>query len=242
VKYELRGGHHIERKEFDRRIKTAEKYIFSLGPSDPSEEIGRINATLYLAKIHYAQEKLGCEPRAMFIGAPDFTFQTSPHKFYASVPEGGKIIWGDRRHDFIPGDMEFDFCGMLVGTAENVSSLEEIIDAIHEIKEKEEEFKIDGKDVDLRNFSPGSHFLNIYKVQNYEASDLPGRIAILHTSSNKMRDLLIDFVRERGDEIPTPFGKLHVLLDADAREYAKKCEYASNFSKKEERASLHENF
>lgn len=71
-------------------MRNAEKYLFSLGLNDPAEEVGRVNAILYLAKMHYIQEKLGYKPQPMFIGTPDFTFQTSPRKFHESVPEGGR--------------------------------------------------------------------------------------------------------------------------------------------------------
>lgn len=94
MEYELRGRYPLKREEFDRRMRNAEKNLFSLGLNDSAEEIGRINAILYLAKIHYIQEKLGYKPRAMFIGAPDFTFQTSPHKFHESVPEGVRSYGG----------------------------------------------------------------------------------------------------------------------------------------------------
>ncbi len=230
MEYELRGRYPLSREEFDKRMKNAEKYLFNLGMNDPAEEVGKINTTFFVAKMHYIQEKLGYEPRAMFIGAPDFTFQTSPHKFYESVPEGGKIIWGDGSYDLVPGEMEFDFCGMLVGAAKNDPDLEEILDILHEMREKG--LKIDGKEIGLRNFSPGSHFLNLYEVENYETLDLPRIVAVLHTSSNEMRDSLINFVCERAEEMRTPFGKSYVLQDADAREYRERCGYASDFSRR----------
>lgn len=240
MEYELRGGYPLEREEFDIRVKNAERYLFSLGMNDPAEKVGRINAVLYLAKIHYIQEKLGYEPRAMFIGAPDFSFQTSPHKFHASVPEGGKIIWGDGSYELIFGEMEFDFCGMLVGAVEKNPSLGEILDILHKIKEKN--LEIDGRKIDLRNFSPGSHFLNLYEVENYEALDLPRVVAVLHTSSNEMHDPLIEFVRERAEEMHTPFGKSYVLRDDDALEYKRRCEYASDFSRRKRELLFEEIF
>jgi len=233
MEYELRGGYPLKREEFDERMRYAEKYLFSLGMGDPAEEVGRINATLYIAKIHYIQEKLGYRPRAMFIGAPDFTFQTSHHKFYASVPEGGKVIWGDGTYDFIPEEIEFDFCGTLTGAVGGKPSLEEILDVLHGMNGKS--LEIDGRKIEMKNFSPGSHFLNLYEVLDYEAQDLPRVVAILHTSSNEMRDLLIDFVRERDEEIRTPFGKSSILRGEDAREYEERCKYASDFSKRKRR-------
>jgi len=230
MEYELRGRYPLKRKEFDERMRNAEKFLFSLGTNDSSEEVGRINAILYLAKMHYIQEKLGYKPRAMFIGAPDFTFQTSPHKFRKSIPEGGKLIWGDGSYDFVPGEMEIDLCGILVGAVKNGPNLEEILDSLHEMKEKN--LEIDGRKIELRNFSPGSHFLNLYEIENHEVLDLPKVVAVLHTSSNEMRDSLINFVNERAEEMQTPFGKSYILQGDDALEYEKRCKYASDFSKR----------
>jgi len=229
MEYELRGRHPLKREEFDGRMRNAEKYLFSLGLNDPAEEVGRVNAILYLAKMHYIQEKLGYKPHAMFIGTPDFTFQTSPRKFHESVPEGGKVIWGDGAYDFVPGEMEFDFCGMLVGAVKNDPNLEEILDILYEMKEKN--LEIDGRRVELRNFSPGSHFLNLYGVENHEVLGLPKVVAVLHTSSNEMRDSLINLVHERAEEMQTPFGRSYILQGSDAREYEKRCRHASDFSK-----------
>ena len=240
MEYELRRGYPLKREEFDERMKNAEKYLFSLGMNDPAEEVGRINAILYIAKIHYIQEKLGYKPQGMFIGAPDFTFQTTPHKFYGSVPEGGKIIWGDGSYDLILGEMEFDFCGMLVGAVKNDPDFEEILDTLYKMKEKN--LEIDGRKIGLRNFSQGSHFLNLYEVENYEVLDLPKVVAVLHTSSDEMRNPLIKFVRERSEEMQTPFGKSCVLQGDNAREYERRCKYASEFSRRKRKLLFEEIF
>lgn len=240
MKYELRKGYPLKREEFDERMKNAEKYLFSLGVNDPAEEVGRTNALFYLAKIHYIQEKLGYKQQGMFIGAPDFTFQTTPHKFYGSVPEGGKIIWGDGSYDLILGEMEFDFCGMLVGAVKNDPDLEEILDTLYKMKEKN--LEIGGRKIGLRNFSQGSHFLNLYEVKNYEVLDLPKVVAVLHTSSDEMRDLLIKFVRERSEETQTPFGESCVLQGDNAREYERLCKYASEFSRRKRKLLFEEIF
>ncbi len=240
MKYDIRGSHLLKRKELNEKIRNAEKYIFSLGINDSAEKIGRINATLYLAKMHYIQEKLGYKPRAMIIGGPDFTFQTAPHKFYASVPEGCKIIWGDGAYDLIFNDMESDFCGMLVGAVRNDLGLERLLDTLYRMKEKN--IEIDGKKILLRNFSSGSHFLNLYEVENQEVLGLPEMVAVLHTSSDEMRDLLLNFTRERSEEIQTPLGKSYVLQGDDAREYARRCKYASDFSKRKRKLLFEEIF
>lgn len=230
MKYEFKENLIPVTKDIKRRIEHAKKYVFSLGVGDTAEEIGKANAIVYIAKLHFAQEKLGYSPKALFLGSPDFSFQTSPHKFQNSVPEGGKLLWGDGTYDFIPGDLEFDFCGNLVGEVSNNLSIEKIIDKLYEIKQKE--YFIDDIRVNLDNFAPGNHFLNIYEVEENEKKKLPRRIAILHTSSDEMRDYLMEFVKEKGEIIDTPFGKLPVLTAKNAEKYISLCKYASDFSLK----------
>lgn len=231
MEYVLRKGYPLRRREFDERIAEAERHIFSLGLGDAAEEVGRVNAALFLAKLHYLQEQLGYDRHAMFIGTPDFTFQTSPYKFRDAVPEGGKLIWGDGGYNLIPAEIEPDFCGLLVGTVEDSVSLEEILDSLYSMSVRDNCY-INGVKVKLENFRPGSHFLNVYRVEGHEALNLPEIVAVLHTSSSEMRDQLTNFVRERGEMIWTPFGRTYLLRDGDAREYEKRCRYADEFSEK----------
>lgn len=238
MEYELRDF-PIEREEFDERMSFAEKYLFSLGIEDVVEEIGRENAKFFIANIHSVQEKLGYEKRAMVVGAPNFTFQTSSTKFRKGIPEGARFTWGNK-YDIVPADLEFDFCGMLVGVVEDNLSLESILNTLHEMEEKR--YEIDGIEIERSFFWPGGHFLKLYEVKDYKALDLPENVAVLHTSSNEMWNLLRDFARERSEKIETPFGETRVLVGRDAREYEKICKYASNFSKRKRQLIFKEIF
>lgn len=239
MKYELRGF-PLKRKEFDERMSFAEKYLFSFGLKDAAEEIGRENAKLFIANIHSIQEKLGYKKRAIVVGAPDFTFQTSSNKFREGIPEGARFTWGDGTYDFLPADLELDFCGMLVGAVEDDLSLERILDTLCKMREKR--YEIDNTEIERSFFWPGSHFLKLCEVKNYEALDLPKFVAVLHTSSNEMRNRLKNFVRERAEEMETPFGTTRVLRGSNAREYEKLCKYASNFSKRKRQLLFKEIF
>ena len=239
MKYELRSF-PLKRKEFDEKMSFAEKNLFSLGLKDVSEEIGRENAKWFIANIHSIQEKLGYEKKVMVVGAPNFSFQTSSNKFRRGVPEGAWFMWGDNTNDFVPADFEIDFCGMLIGTVEEDLSLERILDTLHKMREKR--YEIDNVEIERSYFWPGSHFLKLYDVKNYKALDLPKNVAVLHTSSNKMRNQLKDFVRERAKEIKTLFGITRILRGSDAREYEKYCKYASDFSKRKRQILFEEIF
>jgi len=185
MKYELKNF-PLKRKEFDEKISFAEKNLFSLGLKDVSEEIGKENAKWFIANIHSIQEKLGYEKKAMVVGAPNFSFQTSSNKFRRGVPEGAWFMWGDNTYDFVPTDFEIDFCGMLIGTVEEDLRLERILDTLHKMREKR--YEIDNVEIERSYFWPGSHFLKLYDVKNYKALDLPKNVAVLHTSSNEMRN------------------------------------------------------
>jgi hypothetical protein len=241
MEYVLREGFPFDRCEFDERMVEAEKHLFSLGLCDAAEEMGRVNAALFLAKLHYIQEQLGYNRYAMFIGAPDFTFQTSSYKFRDAVPEGGKVVWGDGTYDFVPTEMEPDFCGLLVGAVEDNLSLEKILDTLYGMRIRDD-YYIGNVKVKLRNFRPGSHFLNLYRVEGHEVLDLPRMVAVLHTSSDEMRDLLTNFIQDRGEVMQTPFGCTSILRGDDALEYEKRCKYASKFAKEKRKLLFEEIF
>lgn len=177
----------------------------------------------------------------MFIGAPDFTFQTSPYKFREVVPEGGKIIWGDGTYDLVPAEIEPDFCGLLVGGVEGGVNLEEVLDTLHGMGQKDSCY-VGGTKIGLRNFRQGSHFLNLYEVDNHKALDLPESVAVLHASSDEMRDPLSDFVRERAEEMRTPFGVSRVLRGSDAQEYQRRCRDSSDFANEKRKLLFEEIF
>lgn len=229
MKYELKRF-HLDKKEFDKKFNFAEKNFFSLGLKDVSEEIGKENAKWFMANIHSIQEKLGYKKQAMVVGTPSFTFQTSSAKFRKGIPEGVIFMWGDNTNDFILADLEFDFCGFLIGTVENNLGLEGVLDSLYRIRKKR--YEIDNVTVEKSFFWPGSHFLKIFTVKDYETLDLLKYMVVLHTSSNIMRNQLKKFVQERSTEIETNFGKSHILLGKDAREYMKLGRYASDFSKR----------
>lgn len=228
--FELADDFPLTEEEFEERIKNAERYLFIFGAGDVSEDVGRVNSTLWVAKLHYLQEMLGYRPRALVIGAPDFSFQTTPHKFQYAVPEGAKVVWGDGSYDFVPAEMEFDFCGTLIGEAMEWDTLGDVLERIQRMKRRE--YEIDGTRIQLVNFSPGSHFLNVYEVQNHEELGLPRKVAILHTASDEKRDPIKEFVKAHSERVETPFGDSLVLRGKPTDEYVERCEEASRFARK----------
>ena len=239
MKYEMRDF-PLKRKEFDEKMNFAEKNFFSLGLKDVAEEIGRENAKWFIANVHSIQEKLGYEKRAMVVGAPNFTFQTSSNKFRRGIPEGARFMWGDDAYDLVLADLEIDLCGMLIGSVEDDYSLERILNTLHKMREKR--YEIDNIEIERSYFWPGGHFLKLYEVKSYKTLDFPKNVVVLHTSSNKMRNQLRDFVREKAEEIETPFGMTRILRGSDAREYKKCCKYASDFSKRKRQIIFEEIF
>jgi len=238
MKYEL-IDFPIKREEFDERMSFAKKYVFSLGVEDVAEEIAGENAKFFIANMHFVQEKLGYEKRAMIVGAPNFTFQTSSNKFRNGIPEGARFTWGNR-YDIVPADLDFDFCGMLAGVVEDDLSLQNTLNSLHEMRDRT--YEIDCIEIGKSLFWPGGHFLKLFEVKDYKALDLPEHVAVLHTSSNEMRNRLRDLVRERTEKIESPFGGTRVLTGKHAREYEKLCRYASDFSKRKRQLLFEEIF
>ena len=129
---------------------------------------------------------------------------------------------------------------MLVGAVENDLSLERIVNTLHEMRERR--YEVDNIEIERSNFWSGSHFLKLYYVKNYKTLDLPKNVAVLHTSSNEMRNLLREFVREKAEEIKTLLGTTWILRGGDAREYEKRCKYSSEFSKRKRQLLFEEVF
>ena len=63
----------MEKLSESELIERAKQHIFSLGLNDVASYLCRLNMMFGLAKIHYTQYKLGMEPNATFISAPDET-------------------------------------------------------------------------------------------------------------------------------------------------------------------------
>ncbi|MFB0514700.1 MAG: hypothetical protein ACETVQ_03890, partial [Candidatus Bathyarchaeia archaeon] len=84
----------MEKLSESELIERAKQHIFSLGLNDVASYLCRLNMKFGLAKIQYTQYKLGMEPNATFISAPDETVTRNKVRWESGIGYGGKVSWG----------------------------------------------------------------------------------------------------------------------------------------------------
>lgn len=225
-RYELRE------EEFAELLEKARTAVFSMGMGDAASQIGEVVSQFFVAKMYYVQEKLGLPRYASVIQPPDATIQTYHQKFLRSVPETAKIKWGREtsKAEFIPAEVDIDFCGMVaVGMNERLSGLE-LAENITLMKER---LKILEKwPLDTNCIQPGNHFANVYRVLESERFGLPSFLGIAHLASDEYRNLMRDFVEKLALKIETPFGVCLALVGEPAQKYWEIAQEGSYFAQK----------
>ena len=105
----------MEKLSESELIERAKRHIFTLGLNDVASYLCRLNMKFGLAKMHYTQYKLGMEPNATFISAPDETVTRNKVRWESGIGYGGKISWGSGEDKVIILDVMPNACGMLEG-------------------------------------------------------------------------------------------------------------------------------
>lgn len=224
-------------------IKAIKKYYFSTGIGDGTSTLCRTNMVYGLAKIHHLQKELGMEPKAHFISTPDETISRNVGRWNSGFGYGGKLSWGNGREKFVVLDVKPNYCGILVGGLESIPKPENLIARINDFLL--ESFYIDDFKLES-DFQKSNHFIDLFELAPFKDMELPTHLPpymfFIHGSCPELRDAndkgpglywnhssaLLDMA----ETSQTPFGKLHYLLDSDAKKYLQYCEYADNFSKK----------
>jgi len=201
------------------RLERAEAHIFAMGLPDSGTRLCVANMRYGLAKIHHVQQTLGLPPNATFIGTPDMTITRNAGRWAAGFGYGGRVSWGNGQDEFLVLDVKANACGMLVGAAERLPSMAELIGRVDAIKQDE----VMIEDVRVAwDFGRGNHFIDIFEV---EAADpelgLPAYVFALHASGAEHRAATAWGPGLYWDESPdlaaqaevfeTPFGPLHLL-------------------------------
>lgn len=218
----------LSESEFKDLLIEAKSRVFSMGVGDVTSQIGELVSQFFVAKMIYVQKRLGLPSEAYVIQAPDATIQTSKDKFPLVVPESAKIGWGGS--DFIPAELEFDFCGM--GAVGINKYMDAVALASNVLEMKRKLRTLDGRELDTNCIVYGNHFTNIYEVMENEKHDLPPYIGMTHLSSEEFRQPLMDFVRRNAQKMETPFGVCLVLQGDKARWYWETVEEGNNFALK----------
>ncbi|MFX0042293.1 MAG: hypothetical protein ACFE8L_05220 [Candidatus Hodarchaeota archaeon] len=236
-------GSNILYQNFSELSKTdllqrASEFIFSTGLNDGAAKLARANMKYGLAQFQIIQEKYGFEPKATFISSPDETISRNNFRWNSGLGYGGRLNWGDGTEKLIFLNAKPNCCGILVGGLEEVPDPYEIIKNIDEIKSKE--LYHNGILINW-DYGISNHFINCLETRNLSDIDLPPYVFMIHGSSPEFRDdkyglgLYVDkskTLKERAIEENTKFGKQHILLDSDAKEYLDFNMKALDFSNK----------
>jgi hypothetical protein len=224
-------------------LERASKHVFSSGLQDSANELCVANMRYGLAKIHHVLFKLGMEPDATFIGAPDSTVTRNVKRWNSGLGYGGKLSWGDGDRSIVFLDSMPNACGMLVGGLESLPKMDTLIDNITSVLEAEE--IIDNIQIEW-DFAVSNHFIDLYRYKPMDDSaDSPHRyIFIIHGSVPELKgDNETQFgfglyrhkstiLGEMAEEFDTPFGKTWIVKDNYASEYLRLNDFACDLSKK----------
>jgi len=223
-------------------LNRAKKHIFSLGVDDGAARLCKANFKYGLAKLHYAQEKLGMEPNATFISTPDETVSRNVKRWMSGYGYGGKLITGNPNDPIIFIDVKPNACGMLVGGLNKIPHPDEVIKHINEI------IKIDYfiDDIELKwDYKKSNHFIDIFEMREDEEYNpsrklkskfkfiIHGSVPELRNATDKGPGLYYDtskILREMCKKIITPFGKVYYLDGNDAKEYLRFFMYAKKIA------------
>ncbi|MFX1606066.1 MAG: hypothetical protein ACFFDD_09170 [Promethearchaeota archaeon] len=217
----------LSRKEF---LDRASKHIFSTGLYDSAHRLCVENMKYGLAKIHFVQNKLGLEPNATFVGAPDATVTRNVRRWSYGFGYGGKISWGDGSDNLVILDTMPNACGMFVGGISDLPDTRKLLGRINQLLSESE--VIDGIDIEW-DFAVSNHFIDIYEVKPSPSHhELHHDYAfIIHGSTPELKgdnDTKFGFglyehkssiLQEIVEYIDTPFGEIRILTEEAAQQY-----------------------
>ncbi|MFX0099695.1 MAG: hypothetical protein ACFFCS_08940 [Candidatus Hodarchaeota archaeon] len=224
-------------------IKSMRKYYFSTGIGDGTSTLCRANMVYGLAKIHLVQKELGMETNAHFISTPDETISRNVGRWNSGFGYGGKLSWGNGSEKVVILDVKPNYCGILVGGLESIPKPEDLISRIHDFLL--ESFFIDNFKLQS-DFSKSNHFIDLFELAPFKDMELPTHLPpyvfFIHGSCPELRDANdkgpglywnhSNAIQEMQEELNTHYGKIHYLLDDNAKKFLQYCEYADAFSKK----------
>ncbi|WP_371805712.1 hypothetical protein [Candidatus Lokiarchaeum ossiferum] len=222
-------------------LLNARKHYFSLGVDDGAASLCRANFTYGLAKIHYAQHKLGISPNATFISTPDETISRNSRRWSSGYGYGGKLTTGDPNDPLIFVDTKPNACGMLVGGLENLPKPDQIIKNINKVLDSE--IYLDNIKLEW-DYKKSNHFIDVFETKLAIKSDLqlPPYMFIIHGSVPELRKatekgpgLYYDQspeLRDMCQSIKTPFGNIFYVEGRNAKEYYHFYQYAKELAAK----------
>ena len=216
-------------------LERAREYCFFFDARDIAALLCRHNVIYGIAKIQNVQKQLGYPQDASFISSPDSTITRNITRWKAGFGYGGRIDWSG---DFFPLELKPNACGVLLAGLQRKPDIEKL--RIHCQEMAEKTYKLNGINLEW-DFGTSNHFINVYKAEKGTISGYK-YFVIIHGSGKELRGknkygpgLYLDeseTLHDKSERVSTPWGFLHILKGANAREFYEYYKIADDFSKK----------
>lgn len=230
--YYALGHMNDDRAALDR----AREHCFLSGVGDVGEQLCGANMPFGIAKIQEVQRQLGLPMDASFTGAPDATVTRNVGRWGQGFGYGGRIQWTG---DFAVLDIKSNHCGMIAVELHDPPPPAEIEARARKLEK--EPLVVDGVEVEF-DLTEGNHFLDICEVRERYSDDAPkaDKIAIIHSSGHEHRERspkgpgiywdASEELRKMMETRETPWGPLHVLTGAKAKDFYAAYSWCQDFS------------
>jgi hypothetical protein len=218
-------------------LKRAAEHLFLCGVGDVAEQLCEANMTRGIAKIQYAEERLGLEPRALFIGAPDATVTRNSYRWRRGFGYGGLVSWN---RELAVLDSKPNGCGMLVGSLSSAPREQDVREAARAARDATT--TLDGVELTY-DLGESNHFVDALELDRKllpTAQDPPQHLFVIHSSGHEHRPsspfgpgLYIDESAElsrMATTIATPWGPIALLQGDDAARYHRFCARVQRFN------------
>lgn len=171
----------ISRDERAELLDHARRRCFFVDVDDAGARLCRASMPYGIAKIHWVQRELGCEPDACYFSTPDSTVTRNVERWSSGFGYGGAIDWSG---DFVPLELKPNCCGMLVVGLRQMPDMSRLRRVVARLIR--EPLEVDGLQARW-DLDKGNHFLNLYRVSNPEVTDGCPLVAIMHSSGRELR-------------------------------------------------------
>lgn len=175
------GWPSVSRAERTRLLEEARERCFFLDVGDAGALLCRANMPYGIAKIRWAQDRLGLEPDASYVSTADSTVTRNIDRWASGFGYGGAVEWSG---DLFPLELKPNCCGMLVAGLDALPDLEELDRTVARLCETSVEVGLVQAQWDMHR---GNHFLNLYEVSDPSVTSGHPYVAVMHSSGSEMR-------------------------------------------------------
>lgn len=203
---------------------------------DAAEALAIANLSYGLAKIQAVEARLGLEPTALFVGAPDLTVTRNPARWRQGFGYGGQLSW---HPELAVLDAKPNGCGMLVSAVSAPPDEETVRGAAEQARAAA--LELDGVALSY-DLGDSNHFVDALELEELLDSTFtaPAHLIVIHSSGHEHRPsspfgpgLYLDEseeLRRLARRLETEWGTLSVLTGEEASRYHAFCERVQLFN------------